>query len=129
MARKKRPTEADVNDAMRVLRQDYYSDIKEMAEEYMKEIENNEYDSPEDFRERLEQDIDGNQWVIYTHQAQVVMLVSENSDAFFDEGMGPLECEDSVDWSKLAYFAVLADVKEELDREGVDFDTIGEEAD
>jgi hypothetical protein len=63
----------------------------------------------EGFREYLEQSVDGCQEVIYTFQAKLALLSSNNEDAMSEE----LGEEGTVE--QRAYFAILADVRDLLD--------------
>lgn len=63
--------------------------------------------------EELHEMVDSSQWVIYTHRAQVVIMCSNNDDAYEEElGMKP-ETE-----SARAYMALKADILEEMHRRG-----------
>lgn len=73
-------------------------------------------DSDETRRERmtewLDETLDGHEHVIYTGQAQLVILASNNDDAYEDV----LDGREPVSESQRAYFALQADVWEMLGR-------------
>lgn len=79
-----------------------------------------------DLHDYLHELIDGHQFVIYVHKARAVLLHSSNENAIFEE-LGSQEVESMEElYSKAAYFAMLADVTEELPDE--DEETEEEEA-
>jgi hypothetical protein len=127
-----RPSEADVNEALRVLRSDYYTDIRDLARDYAKRVADGEFTGrrgSEDLDEDIHQTVDGYNWVIYTHQAKIVQIVSDNADAAFEEGVAPEMGSDSVPFEVLAYHAIRADLREALEQEGVDLDDPGGDED
>lgn len=65
--------------------------------------------------EYIEQSLDGSSTVIYTHTAKLVLLASDNEDAYADE-IG----EAAPNVSAAAYMALRTDVFERLDAQGVD---------
>jgi hypothetical protein len=108
-------------DAIGVLRSEYYTDVKDMARELVKSCREGEIEDQDALQDRIHEDVDGSQWVIYTARAQVVMLVSDNDGAGPDEcGAGGFEWKDGVPWSQLAYFAMRADLVEQIEAEGLD---------
>lgn len=62
--------------------------------------------------------IDGHHDVIYTREAQRVLLCSENSDAWEELG------SEGATWSTMAYCAMRADVESELARMGFNQDNL-----
>lgn len=64
--------------------------------------------------EHADQSVDGNYWVIYTHAARKTLLFSDNEDAYFDDFGYDLDTTAGIPYSKLAYFAMRADVEEKL---------------
>lgn len=59
----------------------------------------------------LDEQIDGNYWVIYTHAAHKVWVYSPNDDAVFDDGDGLAGCDSMAEaLCRMAYFAMRADV-------------------
>ena len=71
--------------------------------------------------ERLWENCDSHQWVIYTALAKQIMCESRNSGAYAenygDEGM---VADGDLQWSRLAYAALEQDILEELNRIGFD---------
>lgn len=123
------------DEAMRVLRAEYYQDVTSMAEDLRDRVQRGEIASEEDLSDAVHDDVDGSAWVIYTGKNMQVLLVSDNSDAYFDEGMGngeDLVSKDGIRWEFLAYWALYRDVWEALDLLGIDhsydFDGQGDEA-
>ena len=110
-----------VEDAHRVLRADYWSDVRGLAQDLKDRLERGEFTDRDDFVEALDQDVDGHQRVIYTGQAIESLLYSDNDSAYAEDfgAEGMLE-GDSVAWSRLAYAAFRADVVEHLDAIDVD---------
>jgi len=114
MARKtKTPVEtpATFDDAMRILRRWYHDEIRSLAEEAVREYPFPADDENEEDRDTwLHETIDGHEYVIYTAKAQAVALASDNADAC-EEEMGQKPENDGI----RAYFAMLADVREQID--------------
>ena len=99
----------------------YYSEIRSMAEDYQKRIEEGEFDDRDSLLEDIHETLDGHQFVIYTHKAQCVCLVSSNDGRAADEyGADCLVIGGSLNWSIMAYCAMEADLYEALDSLGVD---------
>ncbi len=69
-------------------------------------------------QERVWEHCDGHMWVIHTHRAKRIVCESSNSGAYSencgDEGMTE---NGEIAWSKLAYFALEADIYEQMDRQ------------
>lgn len=114
--------EEDVNDAVSVIRRDYYADVEGLGDSLIEAIKDGEIADREQFQDRLHEDVDGSQRVIYTWQAQLGILASENSDAYFEELGETLECDGSVPYEKLMFYAMQRDVVEYMTREGFDPD-------
>ncbi len=106
------PTEADVEAALRVLRADYYSDVNSVAEGVLERmIEEGEGAELSDI---MHEAIDGTQRVIYTMQAQVGLICSDNEDACVDAtGEVPVQ-GNAINWSAMMYYAMEQDVTEAL---------------
>jgi hypothetical protein len=108
-------------DAIGALRAEYYSDIRDIAQEIKKAIEDGEIEDRDSLQTRIHETCDGNQWVIYTQNAQVVLLVSSNDGAYADEyGAEGMTTDGAINWSVMAYAAMEQDLMEQLDSEGVD---------
>lgn len=83
----KAPTFQDV---MNAARRWYYSEIRSIADEAIKEcLERHADDSTDDRREALtewvDETTDGHEFVIYTAQAGMVLAASDNDSAYEDE--------------------------------------------
>lgn len=90
--------------ALAVLRADYYSEIRSLAEECRKQCP-----EPGEARDRwLEETIDGHQRVIYSYRARISLLCSDCDTAMVDETgeTGTVEQQ--------CYHAMLADVRERI---------------
>jgi hypothetical protein len=105
--------------ADRLWRKSYYDTVKRLVEELK---ENAEVDAGGDFRDLLHQVVDGNHYVIYNRQAALVLLNSDNADAWEDDP-GIYE-----NMNQRAYAALEADVCEEMREQGFDpsAETLGE---
>lgn len=100
------------------LREDYYGDVRSMAEELLREVldeETDEDSAREALEERLLESVDGSAWVIYNARALDVLRVSEN-DGYSLENFGTdgIVEDGAVQWSRLAFGALYADVSERL---------------
>jgi hypothetical protein len=113
----KAPDQAQVDDALRVIRADYYHDVWEQAEELLQRIADGEITSSEGFDVALHEGIDGNRRVFIYYDAKLGLLASDNEDAM-EEEMG--EVESSTDPSPQMHWAFRADVLETLQAHGVD---------
>ena len=106
---------ATFDDAMNILRRWYHDEIRSLAEEAVLEFpfpadENDDDENEEDRDTWLHETIDGHEFVIYTAKAQAVALASDNADAEEDE-----TGEKSTDDSRRAYYAMRADVREQIE--------------
>lgn len=114
--------------ALSILRAAYYRDVRSVAEDIRDAVKDGEITDRDGFETRLHEECDGNQRVIYTSNAQECILLSDNSSAYVDSfGEEGIVSNGDINWSALAYSAFEADVREQLDAEGVDPDTIGQE--
>lgn len=112
--------ELDMQEVELVLSRDYELDVSDVAKSLKAEIDAGEIKDAEALDNRLRQDIDSTQRVIYTRKAQLGLIASNNSGAYFAFGAeGALEGGD-IAWSRLMYAAMERDVVEELERLGVD---------
>lgn len=106
------------------LREDYYGDVRSMAEDVLSQVldeETDEEDAREALSERIHESVDGSAWVIYTARALDVLRVSENDGAYVDNfGTDGIVSDGSINWSALAFGAMEADVSE---RVWADFET------
>ena len=103
------------------LRREYFGDVRAIAEEIVSEVtaeageDADEDEIRETVYERVWESVDGSQWVIYTHRAMDALRISEN-DGYSIENFGTdgLVTDGGIEWSKLAFGAMYADVQEEV---------------
>lgn len=101
-----------IGKAIGTLQKDYYDDVRGLVESIKDEIKDGDITSMEHLQDRLHEDCDGAQRVIYTQQAKLALVFSDNDDAYEQEFGG-----DMPEWSHLAYCAFYRDVQEHLDVE------------
>ena len=118
-----------VNGAVSIIRQDYYEDVtgaaESIVEEAREQYKKGEGLTGEDLREsvleNIHETIDSQQRVIYTFQAQLGLLISDNSGAYVEEyGSEGATSEGDLNWSGLMFVAMEQDVMEKLS--DMDFD-------
>jgi len=119
------PTDEERDAALRVLRQDYYDDVRACAENIRDEAVRRAKDGESDLRdwllEHVHETCDGHQRVIYTGLAIETLLFSDNDSAYVEEyGTDGIASDGAVKWSVLAYTAFERDVMEQLDALGMD---------
>lgn len=112
--------EVTVDEATSAITKDYYADVRGVGDDIIRAIKDGEITDPDSADTYLHETIDGTRRVIYTWQARLGLLASENADAYFDEGLSDLDCSEGIPYEQLMYWAMRADVLEYLDREGVD---------
>lgn len=120
-----RITEQQHEDAMRVLRAEYYQGVRSVAQDIGDRVKDKEITSQDDFERAIHEAVDGSYWVIYTHANMQVLMCSDNSDAYFDEGIGSGEelcSRGGIDWMVLAFYAMERDVRQQIDAEGIEPD-------
>lgn len=114
------------DDAMQCLRRDYWNDVRGAAGELIQEArdqwENGQGATGENLREwlleRVREYVDGHSRIIYTRDAILTLLFSDN-DGYSVENFGAdgIVDDGGVSWSRLAFGAFYADVLEQLDAE------------
>lgn len=88
---------------------EYFESVQSIVDDIVNDVKSGDLD-PDEYYDRLREQIDGNFWVIYTYQAKlVVAFISENDTAAFDQGM-ELDHSAGINWSDLAFFAMYQDV-------------------
>lgn len=103
-------TEKQHDDAVRVLRAEYYESVRSIVEEGMGQIKEGHILNREGLDEYIDQSVDGSHWVIYTHANFQVIFVSDNHDAYMEDfGEAPVSGND-INWAALAYAAMKRDV-------------------
>ncbi len=111
-----------IEDAQRVLREDYYRDVQAVAENLKQQIDDGDFDDREAFLDALHETIDGHRRVIITWQAmQGVIFSSQDADLGIEEyGADAFDLSDGIPWSQLMYPIFERDVIETLETMGVD---------
>lgn len=113
-----RITEQQHDEAMRVLRAEYYQGVRGIAEDIIERVKSGELASRDNFERAVDESVDGSYWVIYTHANFQTIFVSDNHDAYMEDfGQAPVE-GDNINWAALAYAAMRRDVQERIDAEG-----------
>lgn len=112
---RKRITEDDVKAAVDILSRDYYQDVHGIGDEIKDAIESSEISTDDQLHDRINQEVDSSQRVIYTFQARCGLLVTNNDEAYENEfGDKPPTVE-----AQMAY-AMTVDIREYIG--DVDFD-------
>lgn len=73
-----------VGQALDVIRRDYFDDVRGIAEEVTRAVKDGEI-GEEEFYDYIHEQCDGSRRVIYTFQAKLGMLFTNNDDAYQDE--------------------------------------------
>lgn len=109
-------SEAEHDDAMRILRKEYYEGVRGLAEEVSNLVQNEGMDE----QDALHQTVDGSYWVIYTHANFQVLMCSDHHDAYSEDFGEPPVSGSDINWAALAYAAMARDVSEQVSAGGVD---------
>lgn len=116
-------TDADVNAAIHILTMDYYNDCRSVAQDLAQRMKDGEVD---DFHDALHQAVDSTQRIMYTFQAKLGLILSDNGDAYVDEfGTDGIVEGGNIMWERMAFVAMQQDVIKELDVRGVDINHPG----
>lgn len=93
---------------------EYWQEIQSIVESIKHECESEGLD-PHEFAHEL---IDSHEFVIYTYKAMNVLVHSDHSDAWVDHfGETGVVKDNAINWSGLAYMAMMADVQNHTDWE------------
>jgi hypothetical protein len=113
----KGPSDDQVDEAMRVLRAEYWHSIRSNAKGLADEIRKGDL-APEDVNDRLHEDADGSYWTIYTRANYRAIMCSDESPFALAEDAG-VSCDpsDVETLSRLAYLVVKHDTREQLEAE------------
>jgi serine/threonine protein kinase HipA of HipAB toxin-antitoxin module len=103
-----------VDDAVNIIRRDYFDNVQRVADDLRSRMESDEITTRDDLYEALTESIDSHQRVIYTFQAKLGMLVTDNAEAMEDETGETGTIEQQM------FFAMQADVRAQLERDGFD---------
>lgn len=102
-------------------RRDYIDTVTSIVEDIFSDLEiktQEQYEAhQDDVQERIWQDVDGSEWIIYTYLNNKVLEYTENEDAYEEQGM---ELDTSKGFSSIraqvAFMAMYQDAMEELSR-------------
>ena len=108
-----RITETQHDEAMRVLRAEYYQAVRGLAQEAIERAK-----TGEDMNDALHELIDGSYGVIYTHANFQVLMCSDHHDAYSENFGEPPVSGSDINWAALAYAAMEQDVQEQIQAEG-----------
>jgi hypothetical protein len=101
--------------ARRILRADYWQDVRNVVDDLRSEISNGTITDTDDAEVWLHETVDGHQRVIYTAQAIEGLLYTDNESAFVEDfGSEGLTEDDDIAWSRLAYAYFLADIRAQI---------------
>ncbi len=104
-----------VRAAIDILNRDYWDDVRGVTSDLIRQIKDGEITSESDLYERLDEDVDNTQRIIYTFQAKCGLLSTNNEDAYEDEiGEKPPSIEAQMS------MAMRADVRAQLEAKDVD---------
>ncbi len=117
-----RITQEQHDEAMRVLRAEYYQGVRSIAQELARCAKDNEIRDQDGWEQAIHEEIDGSYWVIYTHANFQVLMCSDNHDAYSEEYGEPAVSGDSINWAALAFAAMERDVRQQIDAEGFEPD-------
>ncbi len=104
--------EITVDEAVSAIRADYYGDVRDMAKNLAERMKAGDV---EDFSDALHDAVDDCQRCIYTFQAKLGLLASDNEDAM-EEELG----DDNGTPEQRMYWALRADIVEHLEACHVD---------
>ena len=120
-----RTPEDAIRDALQLIRREYRERVSLIADDVIDEARREYADgvSSSDLADavdtHLHESVDGDEWIIYTQKAQLVLLVSDNDVAWTEYGMEAM-AGDGMEWSRMAFAAMEADVMDELRGRGFD---------
>lgn len=98
-----------------IAEREYRDTVSSIVEDLKRAVRDGEVTDSDGAIEWLEQTIDGHHDVIYTHCAQEILRQSRNDGAYFEDfGCDGALSDGAIEWSKLAYCALRADVLEAI---------------
>ena len=106
------------DDAMRVLRQEYFSGVRGITDDLKARVASGEIASEDALHDAVHEAVDGSYWVIYTHANFQVLLCSDHHDAYEEYGEVPV-VDGTINWAALAFSALERDVRDQMDAEDV----------
>ena len=114
------PTTEQVDDALRVLRAEYYTSVRSYAVMLADMIQSGEITDWEGLESRIHEECDNSSWVIYTGEVLKCLLVSSNRNAYVEDfGSGGLVHDGFLNWAALAFLALQEDILEVLESLGI----------
>ena len=109
-------TEQQHDEAMNVLRAEYYQGVRSIAAD----IDNQKFTSQDDYEQAIHEAVDDSYWVIYTHANFQVLLCSDNHDAYSEEYGEPPVSGSDINWAALAFAALDKDVRQTVSEPSFD---------
>jgi hypothetical protein len=101
--------------ARRVLRADYWDDVRSIVDELKGEIKDGSITDRDQATEWLDERIDSAHRVVYTYAAMEAVIFSDNDGAYEDHfGSEGMVEDGQVQWSRLAFYAMQADVMDQV---------------
>lgn len=109
---RERTNDEKLQAARDALRADYWDDVRSVVDDIKDEIEKGELTDSDAVTEYLEERIDSQHRVIYTYAAMETVIFSDNDGAYeMHFGSEGLVEDGQVQWSRLAFYAMLEDVR------------------
>jgi len=115
-------TEEQHDEAVRVLRAEYYQGVRGIAAELAQRVKDGDIKSQDDWESAIHQAVDGSYWVIYTHANFQVLFLSDNHDAYSEDFGEPPISDGSINWAALAFAAMDRDVRQQINAEEIEPD-------
>lgn len=107
--------EEKLEDARRILRADYWNDVRSVVSDITAEIENGELTDREAVYDRLDDLVDGSHRVTYTYAAMEGVTASHNDSAYEQEfGSDGMVEDGQIRWDRLCWAAMRQDVLDTL---------------
>ena len=109
-----------VSDSLRPIREQYWTFVRDCAEEITSDHAQHDTEDTArdcgDCLQAVEDTANGTEWTIYTRNAYLVLLVSDNADNGEEQLGADLFADGSLDTSvvRAAYFALVADLLAQL---------------
>jgi hypothetical protein len=121
-------TDKQHDEAMQILRAEYYQGVRSIAHELRDRIKSDEITDQDGLEQALHESVDGSYWVIYTHANYQVLMCSDNSGAYVEDfGEAPVQGDD-INWAALAFAALKRDVEQQMAAENIEIGGEMEEA-
>lgn len=112
----KKSADDKAGDAETVLRAEYFSHVRGLALEVFQNIANGTLEDRDALESWIHQTLDSDGWVFQTHSAIKVLLFSDNDGAYVENfGSDGLSTDGCINWSAMAFAAMEADLKADLE--------------